>query len=64
LAPIMTNLPHIHLKLGSDFYNESCPEVCAIVDTAAALSMGKFHFVLAIAKKFPHCLAKLYVPED
>ncbi len=39
-------------------------EVRAIVDTAATLSMGNFHFFLAIAKKNPHCLAKLYVPED
>jgi hypothetical protein len=58
LAPIMTNFPHIHLKLGTDLDNESCPEVCAIVDTAVALSAGNFHFILATAKKFPHCIAK------
>ncbi len=43
--------------------NESYPEVRAIVDNAAA-STGSLHFVLAIAKKFPHCLAKLYAPDD
>jgi hypothetical protein len=64
LAPIMANFSHICLKLGTHLDNESCPEVCAIVDTAAALSTGNFHFVLAIAKKFPDCLAKLYVPDD
>jgi hypothetical protein len=64
LAPITTNFPHIRLKLGTNLDNESCPEVHAIVDTATALSTGNFHFVLAIAKTFPHCLAKLYVPED
>jgi hypothetical protein len=64
LAPIMTNFPHIRLKLGTDLDNESCPEIRTIFCTAAALSTGNFHFVLAIAKKFPHCLAKLYVPED
>jgi hypothetical protein len=42
-APIMTNFPHIQLKLGTNLDNESYPEVCAIVDTAAALSMGNFH---------------------
>ncbi len=26
--------------------------------------MGNFHFVAALAKKYPHCVAKLYVPED
>jgi hypothetical protein len=60
----MTNFPHIRLKLGTDLDNESCPEVRAIVDTAAALSMGNFHFVSATAKKFPQGLAKLYVPDD
>jgi hypothetical protein len=64
LAPIMTNFPYIHLKLGTDLDNESCPEVRAIVDTPAALSTGNFHFVLAIVKKLPHCLAKLFVPDD
>jgi hypothetical protein len=64
LAPIMTNFLHICLKFETDMDNESCPEVRAIVDTATALSTGNFHFVLAIAKKFPHCFAKLYVPED
>jgi hypothetical protein len=63
-APIMTNFPHIQLKLVTDLDNVSCPEVRAIVDTAAALSTGNFHFISAIAKKFPHCLAKLYVPDD
>jgi hypothetical protein len=63
-APIMTNFPHIRLKLGTGLDNESCPKVSAIIDTATALSTGNFHFVSAIAKKFPHCLAKLYVPED
>ncbi len=50
LAPIMTNFPHICLKLGTNLDNESYPEVRAIVNTAAALSTGNFHFVSAIAK--------------
>jgi hypothetical protein len=63
-APIMTNFPHICLKLGTDSDNEFCPEVCASIDIAGAISTGNFHFVLAIVKKFPHFLAKLYVPDD
>jgi hypothetical protein len=58
-APIMTNFPHICLKLGTNLVNESCPEIRAIVDTVAALSTGNFHFVSTIAKIFSHCLAKL-----
>jgi hypothetical protein len=63
-ALIVTNFPHIRLKLGCDIKDKSCPEVRAIVDTAAAISTSNFHFIAAIAKKFPHCLAKIYVPED
>jgi hypothetical protein len=35
-----------------------------VVDTAAALSTGNFHFVAAVAKQYPHCVAKLFVPKD
>ncbi len=35
-----------------------------MVDTAAALTTGNFHFVAALAKRYPHCVAKLYAPED
>jgi hypothetical protein len=35
-----------------------------VVDTAAVLSTGNFHFVAAAAKHYPHCLAKLYVKRD
>jgi hypothetical protein len=57
-------LPHIHLKLGTDLDNKSCPEVHAIIYTAAALSTGNFHFILATTKKFSHYLTKLYVPDN
>jgi hypothetical protein len=50
--------------LGKKIDYKSCPEFHAIVDTAAALSAGNFHFVSAISKTFSHCLAKLYVPDD
>ncbi len=38
--------------------------VRCVVDTEAALSMGNFHFVTVVAKRYPHCIAKLYVPQD
>ena len=34
------------------------------MDTAAALTTGNFHLVAALAKKYPHCVNKIYVPED
>jgi hypothetical protein len=63
-APIMSNFSHILLQLGSTLDCPDCPILRCVVDTAAALMMGNFHFVAALAKKYPHCVAKLYVPED
>ena len=63
-APINTNFPHIRLELGSDANKAGNPMLRCVVDTAAALTTGNFHFVSAIAKKYPHCLAKLFVPDD
>ena len=63
-APIVSNFPHIHLQLGTDLGCANCPIVRCILDTAAALSTGNFHFVAAIAKQYPHCVAKIYVPQD
>ena len=34
------------------------------MDTCAALSTGSFHSFAAIAKRFPHCVAKIFVPTD
>ena len=63
-APIVSNFPHIHLQFGTDLGCANCPIVRCVVDTAAALSTGNFHFVSAIAKQYPHCVAKIYVPKD
>jgi hypothetical protein len=38
--------------------------VRCLVDTGAALTTGNFHYVAAIAKHFPHCVPKVYGPED
>jgi hypothetical protein len=63
-APIVSNFPHIHLQLGTDLGCANCPIIRCVVDTAAALSTGNFHFAAAVAKQYPHCIAKLYVPKD
>jgi hypothetical protein len=34
------------------------------VDTAAALCTGNYHFFVAIAKRYPHYVAKIFLPED
>jgi hypothetical protein len=63
-APIVTNFPHIHLQLGCNLDDPSCPVLRCVIDTAAALTTGNFHFVSAIAKRYPHTVAKIFVPED
>jgi hypothetical protein len=63
-VPIMSNFPHFRLQLGSTLDCPDCPILHCVVDTAAALTTGNFHFVAALAKKYPCCIAKLYVPED
>jgi hypothetical protein len=63
-APIVTNFPHIHLQLGSTLDDPACPVIRCVVDTAAALTTGNFHFVAAIAKSYPHTVTKIFVPED
>jgi hypothetical protein len=63
-APIVSNFPHIHLQFGTELGCANCPVIRCVVDTAAALSTGNFHFVAAVAKQYPHCVAKLFVPKD
>ncbi len=63
-APIVSNFPHIHLQFGTELGCANCPVICCVVDTAAALSTGNFHFVAVVAKQYPHCVAKLFVPKD
>jgi hypothetical protein len=64
LAPIMTNFPHIHLQLGTELDCPKCPLLCCVIDMAAALTRGNFHFVAAVVKRYPHCVAKIFMPED
>jgi hypothetical protein len=64
LAPIVTNFPHIHLQLGSKLDCPKCPLLRCVVDTVAALTTGNFHFVAAVAMRYPHCVAKIFMPED
>jgi hypothetical protein len=61
---IQSTLPHIVLQLGNDLDCPNCPSIRCAVDTCAALSTGSFHFFAAIAKRFPHCVAKIYAPSD
>jgi hypothetical protein len=61
---IQSNLPHIPIKFGQDLNSPDCPTICCAVDTCAALTTGSFHFFAAIAKHFPHCIVKIFAPQD
>ncbi len=61
---IQSNLPHIPIKFGADLTDPNCPTICCMVDTCAALRMRSFHFFAAIAKRFPHCVMKIFAPQD
>jgi hypothetical protein len=61
---IQSNLPHINLQLGIDLDCPDCPTIRCAVDTCAALCTGSFHFFASLAKRFPHCVAKIFAPKD
>ena len=61
---IQSNLPHIALQLGIDLDCPDCPTIRCAVDTCAALCTGSFHFFASLAKRFPHCVAKIFAPKD
>jgi hypothetical protein len=63
-SPIQSVVPYIQLQLGMDINNSSCPSIHCVVDTTTALCTGNYHFFLAIAKRFPQCVAKIFLPED
>jgi hypothetical protein len=63
-APIVTKFPQIQIQLSSDLDDLKCLVLRCVVDTASALTTGNFHFVAVVAKRYLHCVAKIFVPED
>jgi hypothetical protein len=61
---IQSNLPHIAIKFGQDLDNSHCPTIRCAVDRCAALTTGSFPFFAAIAKHYPHCVEKVFAPQD
>jgi hypothetical protein len=63
-VPIQLAFPHIILKLGSQLGDANNPAICAVVNTAAAMTTGNLHFFAAIAKAYPHTIHTIYTPKD
>jgi hypothetical protein len=61
---IQSNLPHIPIKFGNNLNEPNCPTICSAVDTCAALMTGSFHFFAVIAKRYLHCVQKIFAPQD
>jgi hypothetical protein len=61
---IQSNLPHILLQFGTNLDSPNCPSIRCAVDSCAALTTGNFHFFASVAKCYPHCVSKIYTPED
>ena len=63
-VPVQAAFPHITIQLGRDLGCPKCPSICCVIDTAAALSTGNFHFFAQIAKAFPHAVSATYSNND
>jgi hypothetical protein len=61
---IQSNLPHITIQFGANLDCPNCPLICCAVNSCAALTTRNFHFFASVAKCFPHCVAKMYTPDD
>jgi hypothetical protein len=61
---IQSGMPHITLRLGTVLDDKKSLCIRCVLDTAAALCTGNYHFFAAIAKRYPHCVAKMCLPED
>ena len=61
---IYSNLPHIVMQMGTTLDCPNSPSICCAVDLCTALSTGNFHNFASLAKHFPHCLAKVFTPQD
>ncbi len=61
---IQSNLPYIVMQFGQSINCPNCPSIRCAINTCTALTTGSFHFYAAIAKCFPHCVAKVFALKD
>jgi hypothetical protein len=76
--PYHSNQPHVsnpscqypepsasHLTpAGTTTDNPDVSMIQCMVDTGAALNTGNYSFYAAIVKRYPHCIAKVFLPKD
>ena len=61
---IYSNLPHIVMQFGLTIDCSHSPSILCAVDLCVTLSTGNFHYFACLAKRFPHCLTKVFAPQD
>jgi hypothetical protein len=61
---IHSNLLHIVMQFGPILDCPHSPSICCAVDSCAALSTGNFQYFASLVKRFLHCLAKVFAPQD
>jgi hypothetical protein len=61
---VQAAFPYLTIQLGSMLGCNDCPAICWVIDTAAALTTGNFHFFAQIAKAYPHTVAAIYSHTD
>jgi hypothetical protein len=60
---IQSVMLHIQIQLSPDLNNSSCPSICCVVDTTTPCT-SNYHFFAALAKRYPQCVAKIFLPAD
>jgi hypothetical protein len=61
---IQSLLPHISLQFRTTIDNPNVPMIRCMDVTGAALNPGNYSFYAAVAKWYPHCVAKFFLPKD
>ncbi len=61
---IQSDLSHIVMQFGTNLDCPNSPSIRCAVNSCTALSTGNFHYFVSLAKRFPHCLAQIFAPQD
>ena len=61
---ISQTMPHMLLGLGPTLETPNCPDIRCAIDTCAGLNTGSYRYLMALARKFPHCLYRIYTSQE
>jgi hypothetical protein len=61
---VQAAFPHLTIQLELTLGCNNCSAIHCVINTAAALTTGNFHFFAQIAKAYPHIVAAIYSYTD